>query len=155
MPRAKTNGIEIEYDTFGDRSSPALILIMGLASQMIRWEKKFCQMLADKGLYVIRFDNRDIGLSSKIDEAGVPDVIGAFGKIAKGEKPGCPYTLDDMADDVVGLLDALNIEKAHICGASMGGMIAQTMAIRNPSRILSMISIMSTTGGPCPAAIKT
>jgi pimeloyl-ACP methyl ester carboxylesterase len=148
MPNVVANGIQIEYDTFGDHSSAPLILIMGLASQMIMWEEEFCEELAKKGLYVIRFDNRDIGLSAKLDDAGIPNVLKAMAAAERGEDVKAPYTIDDMADDTVGLLDALGIERAHICGASMGGMIAQTIAIRHPSRVLSIVSIMSSTGDP-------
>jgi pimeloyl-ACP methyl ester carboxylesterase len=146
MAHVKANGIQIEYDTFGDSSSPPLLLIMGLGVQMIMWDEEFCEQLARKGRFVIRFDNRDIGLSTKIDDAGVPDIMKAIGALMRGEKIDAPYTLDDMADDTVGLLDALGIDRAHICGASMGGMIAQTIAIRHPARIRSLTSIMSTTG---------
>ena len=128
MSHVIANGIQIEYDTFGDPSSPPLLLIMGAGAQMIQWSDGFCDLLAKQDLYVIRFDNRDVGLSSKFDDI--------------------PYTLDDMADDAVGLLDALGIEKAHILGTSLGGMIAQTTAIRHPSRVWSLISLASTTGGP-------
>ncbi|MBW2060837.1 MAG: alpha/beta hydrolase [Deltaproteobacteria bacterium] len=148
MPNVTANGIQIEYDTFGDRSSPPLLLIMGLGAQMILWDEEFCDQLASQGLYVIRFDNRDIGLSTKFDEAGVPNVMEMMAAAQRGEEVKAPYTVDDMADDAVGLLDSLDIDKAHICGASMGGMIAQTVASRHPSCVLSLISIMSTTGDP-------
>jgi pimeloyl-ACP methyl ester carboxylesterase len=148
MPNVEANNIRIEYDTFGDDNNPPLLLIMGLAAQMIVWDEEFCQMLADKGLFVIRFDNRDVGLSTKFEEAGVPNVIKAMQAAARGEKVEAPYSLDDMADDAAGLLNALDIEKAHVCGASMGGMIAQTMAVRYPSRVISLVSIMSSTGEP-------
>ncbi|UCC18282.1 MAG: alpha/beta fold hydrolase [Promethearchaeota archaeon] len=148
MPKAKANNIEIEYETFGDPLSKPLLLIMGLGAQMIRWDEEMCQKLAESGFYVIRFDNRDVGLSTKFDEAGEPDLMKLFMAYQKGEKIEAPYTLNDMADDAVGLLDALSIEKAHICGASMGGMIAQVIAYRHPSRVLSLTSIMSSTGNP-------
>jgi len=125
MPKAKANNIEIEYDTFGDPSSKPLLLVAGLGTQMIWWREEFCEKLVDKGFYVIRFDNRDVGLSTKVS---------------------APYNLQDMADDAISLLDALNVDKAHICGASMGGSIVQAMAIKYPARILSLTSIMSTTG---------
>ena len=150
MPNVTANGIRIEYDTFGKSSSPALLLIMGGGSQMIYWEAGFCELLSKKGLYVIRFDNRDIGLSTKFEEAGIPDMMA----ITKG-KPVIPlYTLEDMADDAVGLLDALGIEKAHICGASVGGMIAQVVSYRHPEHVLSLTSIMSSTGNPALPQIK-
>ncbi len=148
MPRVTANGIQIEYETFGDPSGRPLLLIIGLGGQMIHWDADLCRDLAERGHYVIRFDNRDAGLSTKFDEAGVPNLIETFGKIMQGEKIATPYTLDDMADDAVGLLDALGIRKAHICGMSMGGMIAQTIVIRHPSRVRSLVSIYSTTGNP-------
>ena len=148
MARATANGIQIEYDTSGDPSTEPLLLIIGLGAQMIAWDDDLCRDLAGRGHYVIRFDNRDVGLSTKFEEAGVPHLIELIGKAMAGEKVTVPYTLDDMADDSVGLLDALGIRKAHICGMSMGGMIAQTIAIRHPSRVLSLISIYSNTGNP-------
>jgi pimeloyl-ACP methyl ester carboxylesterase len=115
---------------------------------MIEWPEEFCEELAQRGHYVIRFDNRDVGLSSKIEEGGTPDLLAAVAVSQSGGKADAPYSIDDMADDTVGLLDAIGIERAHICGLSMGGMIAQTLAVRHPSRIRSLISIMSTTGNP-------
>jgi pimeloyl-ACP methyl ester carboxylesterase len=148
MAQVDANGIQIEYETFGEPDSPALLLIIGLAGQLIDWDEKLCQQLAQQGHYVIRFDNRDAGLSSKIEEAGVPDIMQTIEAQMKGETINPPYTIEDMADDAVGLLDALGIEKAHICGMSMGGMIAQTIAINYPKRVLSLISIYSGTGDP-------
>lgn len=148
MSRVTANGIQIEYETFGNPSDRPLLLIIGLGGQMIHWDADLCKDLVKRGHYVIRFDNRDVGLSTKFDEAGMPNLFETFGKIMQGEKIKPPYTLDDMADDAVGLLDALGIRKAHICGMSMGGMIAQTIVIRHPSRVLSLISIYSTTGNP-------
>jgi pimeloyl-ACP methyl ester carboxylesterase len=148
MSSVTTKGIQIEYDTFGNLLGRPLLLIQGLGGQLIFWDEDLCRDLAQRGHYVIRFDNRDTGLSTKFGEAGVPDLVEIFGKIMRGEKIRAPYTLDDMADDATGLLDALRIPKAHICGMSMGGMIAQTIAIRHPSRVLSLISIYSTTGNP-------
>jgi pimeloyl-ACP methyl ester carboxylesterase len=148
MSRVTANGIQIEYEAFGKPSGRPLLLIIGLGGQMIHWDDELCKDLAERGHYVIRFDNRDVGLSTKFDEAGVPNLIEIFGKIMQGEKITPPYTLNDMADDAVGLLEALGIHKAHICGMSMGGMIAQTIAIRYPSRVLSLISIYATTGNP-------
>jgi pimeloyl-ACP methyl ester carboxylesterase len=144
MPNTTANGIQIEYDTFGESGSPPILLIMGLSAQMIGWEEDFCKQLADKGLFVIRFDNRDVGLSTKFEEAGIPDIMAAM----RGKDFQAPYTLEDMADDAVGLLDALGIEKAHICGASMGAMITQVIGYRHPQRVLSLIPIMGTTGDP-------
>jgi len=148
MPQVTANGISIEYDTFGDSSSRPLLLVMGLGAQMTRWQPEFCEMLVDQGHYVIRFDNRDIGLSHKFDQAGVPDMAQLLMQAQAGEPVQAPYDLGDMADDAVGLLDALGIETAHVCGASMGGMIVQTMALRHGPRLRSMISIMSSTGNP-------
>ncbi len=142
MPRAQANGIEIEYETFGDDSRPAILLIMGLGIQMLGWHEIFCQMLADRGYFVIRYDNRDVGLSSKIEGGPQPDVM----QLLAGDYSSASYTLDDMAEDAAGLLDALGIDDAHVVGVSMGGMIAQTLAIRHPERVLSLVSIMSTTG---------
>jgi len=150
MPNVKANGIQIEYDTFGNNSFPALLLIMGGGSQMIHWEAEFCESLAKKGIFVIRFDNRDVGLSTKFEEAGIPDTVAAM----KGEPFTLAYSLEDMADDAVRLLDRLAIEKAHICGASFGGMIAQIISYRHPDHVLSLTSIMSSTGNPKHLKIK-
>ncbi|HEV2369834.1 MAG TPA: alpha/beta hydrolase [Acidimicrobiales bacterium] len=151
MPRAKANGIEIEYDTFGSTDDPTLLLVMGLGAQLTTWDERFCRQLADRGFYVIRYDNRDVGLSTYFDDAGVPDVaalaLSLFAEGSADQPPtDVPYTLDDMADDGIGLLDALGIPAAHLVGASMGGMIVQAMTIRHPRRVLSLCSIMSTTG---------
>ncbi len=141
---AKVGDIELVYDTFGDPSHPPMLLIMGLGEQMIRWDEVFCQILASQGRFVIRFDNRDVGLSTKLEDAGIPDVRALmFGKTVD-----VPYTLKDMANDAIGLLDCLGIEAADIVGVSMGGMIAQTMAIHHPSRVRTLTSIMSSTGNP-------
>jgi len=139
--RAPANGIELVYETIGDPSDPPLLLVMGLGMQLIHWDDELCELLAGRGYRVIRFDNRDAGLSTQID-ARVPNLARAFA----GFKIDAPYLLDDMADDTVGLLDHLGIEAAHVAGASMGGMIGQAMAIRHPERVLSLTSIMSTTG---------
>ncbi|MFX1364594.1 MAG: alpha/beta fold hydrolase [Promethearchaeota archaeon] len=148
MPKAKVNNIELEYDTFGDPSSRPLLLIMGLGAQMIGWDEEFCKKLLEQDFFVIRFDNRDVGLSTKFEEAGVPNLQKLIVQREKGESISVPYKIEDMADDAVGLLTALNIDKAHICGASMGGMIAQVIAYKHPSRVLSLTSIMSSTGNP-------
>ena len=147
MPRALVQtGMELEYDTFGSPDDPALLLIMGFTAQMTAWEPGFCQILADAGRYVIRFDNRDCGLSTKLD-GQVPDTAGAMtAAFTDSPAPPQPYLLSDMADDAIGLLDALGIDKAHILGASMGGMIAQTLAINYPERVLTLTSVMSTPG---------
>ena len=129
MPKARANGIEIEYDTFGPADAPAVLLISGWGSQLISWHDDFCESLAGRGFRAIRFDNRDVGLSTKIED-------------------GSTYALEDMADDAAGLLDALSVTAAHVIGASMGGMIAQVLAIRHRARVLTLTSIMSNTGAP-------
>ncbi|MHA2142187.1 MAG: alpha/beta fold hydrolase [Candidatus Thorarchaeota archaeon] len=141
---AKVGDIKITYDTFGDPSDSPLLLVMGLGAQMIRWDEAFCKALAAQGRWVIRFDNRDVGLSTKFDEAGVPNVMA----LIQGETVDVPYKLIDMASDALGLLDALGIKAADVVGASMGGMIAQTMAIHYPDRVRTLTSIMSSTGNP-------
>jgi pimeloyl-ACP methyl ester carboxylesterase len=138
MAKAQANGVQIEYETMGDPHGRPLLLIIGLADQLIHWDDSLCEDLASRGHYVIRFDNRDSGFSTKCD-APEPAPV-------KGQKASLAYSLDDMADDAMGLLDALGLDKAHLCGASMGGMIAQCAAIRHPSRLLSLTSIYSTTG---------
>jgi pimeloyl-ACP methyl ester carboxylesterase len=149
LPKANINQIKLEYETIGEPSSEPLLLIAGLGSQLLAWSDDFCKKLAENGFFIIRFDNRDVGLSTKFDDAGIPDMREISSAYARGEKPTLPYTLEDMADDAVGLLDALNVEKAHICGASMGGIIAQIIAYRHPSRVQSLIVMVSTTGNPC------
>lgn len=151
MPKAPANGIELEYDTHGDAGDPALVLIMGLSAQMTGWDDEFVAELVTRRFYVIRFDNRDVGLSTWFDAAGVPDLAAA---VPTGHLPPAVYTLADLADDTAGLLDHLRIERAHIVGASMGGMIAQTLAIRHPHRIRTLVSIMSTTGNPAVGATR-
>ena len=148
MAEVKANGISITYDTFGSDKAAPLLLIMGLGAQMTRWPVVFCEALAARGFRVIRFDNRDAGLSTHFVEAGVPDMGAVITAMQKGEKPNVPYTLGDMAADATGLLDALGIVRAHIVGASMGGMIAQLVAADHPEHTLSLASIMSTTGNP-------
>ena len=148
MPRAQANGIELEYDTRGDPAAPPLLLVMGLGAQMTAWDDELCDQLAAAGFFVIRFDNRDVGLSTKIESAEGFDVLSAIGAALSGGTPDAPYLLRDMADDAFGLLDHLGIERAHVVGASMGGMIAQTMAITRPDRVATLTSIMSTTGDP-------
>ena len=148
MPKANVNNIEIEYETIGNPNSKPLLLIAGLGSQLLAWSDEICESLAESGFFIIRFDNRDVGLSTKFDDAGIPDMMEISAAYNRGEKPDIPYTLEDMTDDAVGILDALNIDKAHICGASMGGMIAQIIAYKHPSRVQSLTVIMSTTGNP-------
>jgi pimeloyl-ACP methyl ester carboxylesterase len=142
VPRAKANGVELEYETFGEPKAQPLLLIMGLGAQMISWDDELCAQLAGRGFHVIRFDNRDSGLSTWMEEAGIPDMAAAF-----NGNPQAAYQLDDLADDAAALLDALDIRSAHIVGASMGGFIAQLVAINHPDRVLSLTSIMSGPGG--------
>jgi pimeloyl-ACP methyl ester carboxylesterase len=141
---AKVGRVEITYDTFGNPSAPPMLLIMGLGAQMIRWDEAFCKALAAQGRWVIRFDNRDVGLSTKFDEKGVPNIMA----LIQGGTVDVPYKLIDMAGDAAGLLDALGIKAADVVGVSMGGMIAQTMAIHYPDRVRTLTSIMSSTGNP-------
>jgi pimeloyl-ACP methyl ester carboxylesterase len=151
MPRASftstdNRNIELEYDHFGNPTDPALLLIMGFTAQMVAWDEEFCTQLANRGHFVIRFDNRDCGLSTKLH--GVPSNSDAviMAAMMETEMPPVPYTLSDMAADAMQVLDHLNIERAHIMGASMGGMIAQTVAIEHPHRTKTLISIMSQPG---------
>jgi len=145
MASVIANAITIEYDTAGNLSDPPLLLIMGLGAQMISWDDAFVDELVKRGFFVIRFDNRDVGLSTWFDDAGVPD-IGLLMTEALSGSARAPYVLDDMAAVAAGLLDALGIASAHVVGASMGGMIAQALAIGYPSKVRSLVSIMSTTG---------
>lgn len=146
--RTRSNGIEIEYETFGAKSDPALVLIMGLGAQLTLWPEALCEGLASRGFFVVRYDNRDVGLSTDFGRWGVPNLMDAFTKLMKGEKVDTPYLLKDMAADAVGLLDALCIDRAHVVGVSMGGMIAQILAAQYPQRTRSLVSIMSTSGRP-------
>jgi pimeloyl-ACP methyl ester carboxylesterase len=139
---AEVGDVELCFETFGDRSDPALLLVMGLGTQMIGWPDAFCALLADRGYFVIRFDNRDIGRSTHFRGHRPPTVK----QLLTRDKSAAVYSLADMADDAAGLLDHLGIERAHVAGASMGGMIAQTLAARHPDRVLSLASIMSNTG---------
>ena len=146
MARVKANGIDIEYEALGSKSDPALLLIMGLGAQLTIWPDAFVRALADKGFYVIRFDNRDVGLSTDFGSWGVPNIPEALQKAAKGERPSSPYLVKDMAGDAVGLLDALGVERAHVLGASMGGMIAQVVAALWPQRTRTLVSMYSSSG---------
>lgn len=139
---ARVGEIDICYETFGDPSDPAMLLIMGLGTQMLAWHEDFCEQLAARGYFVIRHDNRDIGRSSRLDDLPVPTLR----QLALRSRSAAAYTLSDMARDSVGVLDHLGIEQAHIVGASMGGMIAQRVAIEHPERTLSLVSIMSNSG---------
>jgi pimeloyl-ACP methyl ester carboxylesterase len=146
VAKVKANGIEIEYETAGNKSDPALLLVMGLGAQLTIWPDSLFHGLAARGFHVIRFDNRDTGLSTDFGKWGVADIPGALQAAMKGEKVDAPYHLDDMAADAIGLLDALGIDKAHMVGASMGGMIVQIIAAKYPQRTRSMVSIYSTSG---------
>ena len=157
MPIAQNGPVSLEYETFGDPDHPTVQLVMGFTAQMIAWRDGFCHAIAERGFHVVRHDNRDCGLSSKT--AGDPPDSAAWvaaglaeqadpSSNARAALPAPPYTLSDMASDAVAVLDAVGVEQAHIVGASMGGMIVQTMAIEHPGRVASLTSIMSTTGDP-------
>lgn len=159
MPQIKANGIALEYEAYGDPANPPLLLIMGLGAQLTLWPIELVEALVERGYYVIRYDNRDIGLSEKFGHGGVPN----FRRVALmrmfGLRARLPYRLTDMAADAAALLGALGIERAHIVGASMGGMIAQLVAIEHPEKVITLTSIMSTTGNrrlppPKPKAIE-
>ena len=142
------NGIALEVEDHGPTSGEPLVLIMGLGMQLVAWHPEFVAMLVARGFRVIRFDNRDIGLSQRFDHLGVPNLTLDSIKHAVGMKVNAPYTVGDMADDTAGLLAALGIPAAHICGASMGGMIAQQLAVRHPQRVKSLTLIMTSSGSP-------
>jgi pimeloyl-ACP methyl ester carboxylesterase len=148
MPHVAANGIELEYEIEGRPDAPALVLVLGLGGQLTAWPDEVCAMLADRGFRVVRFDNRDCGLSTQC--SGVPDL----GAIFAGDYSSAPYRIEDMAADTVGLVDALSLGPAHVVGASMGGMIVQAMAIGHPGHVRSVCSIMSTTGDPAVGAPK-
>jgi pimeloyl-ACP methyl ester carboxylesterase len=146
MPFANNGGVDIFYETFGDPAHPALVLVNGLGSQCINYRVEWCQRFVAQGFFVIRMDNRDVGLSAKFK--GVPNLGELTAAVTRGEQAEVPYTLSDMASDVVAVLDALDIDRAHVMGLSLGGMIVQTLAIEHPDRLLSVTSVMSTTGDP-------
>ena len=148
MPQIAANGVTLEYETYGNPAHPPLLLIMGLGAQLTLWPIELVDALVARGYRVIRYDNRDIGLSTKFTAAGVPDLPAVMMAMMSGKPPALPYTLTDMADDAAALLTALGIDRAHIVGASMGGMIAQLVAINHADRVASLTSIMSTTGNP-------
>ncbi|MFE2677931.1 alpha/beta fold hydrolase [Streptomyces hygroscopicus] len=153
MPHARANGITIEYESHGPEGGDTILLIMGMGGQLTQWPLGLIELLAAKGFRVIRYDARDVGLSEKMDAAGLPDMEAVATAVAQGDPAPVAYHLDDMAADAVGLLDALNVRKAHIVGASMGGMVAQLVAADHPDHVLSLTSIMSTTANPdLPAA---
>ncbi len=146
MARIHANGIDIEYEEFGPKTGAPILLIMGLGAQLTRWPLEFIAMLTSREYRVIRYDNRDVGLSQKFDSAGPADLLKMTTEMAQGKKASTAYTLEDMANDAVRLLDALRIDKAHIVGASLGGAIGQLVAANHPGKTLSFTSIMSSTG---------
>ena len=146
MPAIQANGLTLEYESLGDPGAPVMLLVMGLGMQLVAWPDAFCEGLVNKGFRVVRFDNRDCGLSQKLDQLGTPRMPSAILRALLGLPVHSPYDLKAMAADTVGLLDALGIAQAHVVGASMGGMIGQLVAALYPDRALSLTSIMSTTG---------
>lgn len=146
MSAAHANGIAIEYEEIGPPDAPVILLIMGLGMQLVAWPESFCDGLSARGFRVVRFDNRDAGLSTRMPSAGSLATTAMMARAFLGLRVRPPYTLNDMARDTVGLMDALGISEAHIVGASMGGMIAQIVAIEHPERVKSLTSIMSTSG---------
>jgi pimeloyl-ACP methyl ester carboxylesterase len=146
MPTVHANNIDIAYEVIGDPNDPPLVMIMGLVTQMIGWPDPFCRMLAQAGRFVIRFDNRDVGCSTKMDSLGIPDLERLSRDVRAGRDVSVPYRLEDMAADTWALLDALGIGKAGVCGLSMGGMIAQVMALAQPDRIRGLVCMQTTTG---------
>ena len=147
MPIAENGDVEIFFETFGNPGDEALLLVNGLGSQCINYRVEWCEKFAAQGFFVIRFDNRDVGLSTKFDDVQ-PDVAGVSRAATSGAHPDVPYTLADMAGDAVAVLDSLGIERAHVAGGSMGGMIVQVLAIEHPERLRTITSVMSTTGDP-------
>lgn len=157
MPKAQVNGIELEFETHGSNADEPLLLIPGLGVQLTHWSGKFIDALIERGFFVIVYDNRDVGRSSRMDDYGPADIPAAFSQARAGEEVSAPYTLEDLADDVVGLLDVLGIARAHILGHSNGGAVAQIVAIYHADRVASMVSMMATSGRrglprPTPAA---
>ncbi len=148
MPIANVNGVEIAYETHGNKADPALLMVMGLGSQLVHWPDELVDGLVGRGYFVIRTDNRDVGLSQKFTDKGVPDLAQLMMDMAAGKNPEGPYSVSDMAADNVGVLDELGIAQAHIMGVSMGGMIVQHIAAEYPDRVKSHVPIMTTTGAP-------
>jgi proline iminopeptidase len=146
MTAAQANGITLEYESLGDPGAPVVLLIMGLGMQLVAWPEEFCQRLVHGGYRVVRFDNRDCGLSQQLDHLGTPRIGRSIVRALLGLQVRAPYNLDEMARDTVGLMDALGVASAHVVGASMGGMIGQLVAALHPDRVRSLTSIMSTTG---------
>ena len=155
MPQTTANGLSFEYESLGNPQDPVILLVMGLGVQMVLWPDEFCRMLVDKGFRVVRFDNRDIGLSTKLDHLGMPNIPREAIKYWLRLPLKSPYYIEDMAADTEALMDALGIARAHVVGASMGGMISQNLAARAPAKVASLTSMMSTTGArslPSPRA---
>ncbi len=148
MNRVSANGIEIAYELDGPQDGPVLLLIHGVGAQLIRWPKALCDAFVAAGFRVLRFDNRDIGLSTHMTGAAIPDVAAVKQAVAAGQTPDVPYTLSDLAADTAGLLDALKIDSVHVFGVSLGGMIAQVLAIEHPNRVKSLTIVMSQSGNP-------
>lgn len=148
MPQIIANGIPLEYAVYGPEKGEVILLIMGFGAQMTRWSPQFIRELTNRGYRVIVHDNRDVGLSHRFHEHGEPDMTAVYTALMSGKTPEVPYLLNDMAADSAGLLDALGIERAHIVGASMGGMIAQMVAANHGEKVMSLVSVMSTTGNP-------
>lgn len=148
MPKARVFELELAYDTHGDAALPPVLLIMGLGAQLVAWDDDFIELLLRRGLYVIRFDNRDVGESTHLDHLAQIPFLDAMMRLGAGESVPAPYSLSDMAGDTLGLLDALQLRSAHVVGLSMGGMIAQELALLAPDRVRSLTSIMSTTNDP-------
>jgi pimeloyl-ACP methyl ester carboxylesterase len=146
MPRVTANGLQIEVETFGDARKPAVLLVMGLGMQMVAWPEEYCRALADAGYHVVRFDNRDVGLSSRVAAGAPRSTTVEMARYVARLPVRAPYRVEDMAEDAVGVLDALGLPAAHLVGASLGGMIAQSVAASHPARCLSLVSIMSTSG---------
>ena len=149
------NGVRLAYDDFGNANDPAILLIMGMATQMTAWPLSFCRGLADRGFYVVRYDNRDVGLSEKMLTARIPSTLDMMLKAGINRPLKVSYKLDDMATDALELMNALNLNQAHVVGVSMGGMIGQVLAAKHSSRVCSLTSIMSSSGAPnLPRASK-
>jgi len=148
VARALGNGVELEYEVIGNPADPPVLLIMGLGGQLLAWHDEFVLGLARRGHFVIRYDNRDVGLSTRLEGSPVPPIAELLAKRSAGEAVAVPYVLADMADDAAALLDHLEIDSAHVVGASMGGMIAQSLVLQHPRRVRTLVSIMSSTGNP-------
>lgn len=148
MPKVIANTVALEYERSGPPDGTPLLLIHGVGAQLTQWPDEYCASFAARGFSVIRYDSRDIGLSTHFDSTPIPDLATALAARARGDEPDIPYALEDLADDAAGLLDALSIEKAHIFGVSLGGMVGQMLAIRHPGKVASLTVVMSTSGNP-------